>query len=543
MEPPKETATGSHIDTVYTNAKAGMDHVDQQRVKQVVYDLSKGSSYYENEQRKNKATEERIENLKRKLQSLHVHELNRFRESAKKDILQKEVEKRYLERVWLHVDMDAFYCSVEQILDPRLVSVPFAVGGIGMISTANYLARKFGVRSAMPGFIGRKLCPELQFVPPKFSEYKRFSQKTREVFQMFDPDFESGSMDEAYIDVTEYMRVHGMTGVECAEAIRGLVRSKTGGLTCSVGIAPNKLIAKICSDINKPDGIYSAPRDSHDIRKFMNSLETRKIPGIGRVSSKILNSVLGIRVCGDIIEKAGEIKAIFSEKSYAFFITSALGIGSTSHRDPEDEPVAGRKSKSVERTFTPTASLSELSEKLMSIAQTLEDDLRAEGLHGRTLTLKIKLSTFVVKSKATTLTTYTDSKDDMYTYALPLLKSEMPAGIRLMGLRMSNFLEEQEQRDPCQPTLKDVLSSEPKKIKPVVDDGKKTQDEWECVSCTYRNNAKERWCLMCLTSRKIGVRPFSAVDNVTPEDRFTKRKKNNRNGIGKFLVSKEMDAT
>lgn len=527
--PPAKADT---IDTVYTNAKAGMDHVDQQKVKQVVYDLSKGSSYYENEQRKNKATEERIENLKRKLHSLHDQELLRFRDLASKEIAQKE-SLRHLERVWLHVDMDAFYCSVEQILDPRLISVPFAVGGIGMISTANYLARKYGVRSAMPGFIGRKLCPELEFVPPKFSQYKVFSEKTREVFQSFDPDFESGSMDEAYLDITEYMRLHNMSSIECANAIRDLVRSRTGGLTCSVGIAPNKLIAKICSDMNKPDGVCSVPHDPRAIREFMNSLETRKIPGIGRVSSKVLNSVLGVSVCEDILHKAGEIKAIFSEKSYEFFVTSALGIGPTLHRETNDDLVVGRKSKSVERTFTPTTSISELSKKLMHISQTLEDDLKAEGLHGKTLTLKIKLASFVVKTRATTMANFTNSKSDMYESALQMLKAEMPAGIRLMGLRMSNFLEQDlEQRDPCQPTLKDMLSSGPKKIKPLqVNVKSSSKNEWACASCTYINNVEERFCAICLTSRKTGVRPCN--------ERYKKKKTGKNNMIGKFLLSKK----
>lgn len=537
----KSVISSNSIDTVYTNAKAGMDRVDQDRVKQVVYDLSKGSSYFENEQRKNKATEERIDNLRQALKSLGQQEIFRFQELAKKDIVQKE-SSRYLERVWLHVDMDAFYCACEQILDPRLASVPFAVGGIGMISTANYRARKYGVRSAMPGFIGRKLCPELEFVAPKFSEYKRFSEKTRDVFRIFDPEFESGSMDEAYLDVTDYMRTFNMTSMECAEEIRGLVRTRTGGLTCSVGIAPNKLIAKICSDMNKPDGVFCVPHDSHKIREFMRSLETRKIPGIGRVSSKILKSVLDVSICGDVLKKAGEIKAIFSEKSYDFFLTSALGIGSTSHKDDHDESVIGRKSKSVERTFTPTGSLSELSEKLQNLSRVLEQDLQLEGLHGKTLTIKIKLSSFVVKTKAMTLDRYTNSKEDMFEHALPMLKSEMPAEVRLMGLRMSNFLEDQEHRDPFQPTLKDMFSKESKNFKqnaPI--ERKMLEKEWDCVSCTFRNKAKERWCAMCLTSKKTGIRPF-ARDNDPSNDvklqRNIKRKKktSSQGNIGSFLM-------
>jgi DNA polymerase kappa len=379
----------------------------------------------------------------------------------------------------------------------------------------------------------------LEFVSPKFSQYKAFSEKTREVFQTFDPDFESGSMDEAYLDITDYMRVHGMSSVECAHAIRGLVHSRTGGLTCSVGIAPNKLIAKICSDINKPDGVFSVPHDVHAIREFMNALETRKIPGIGRVSSKLLNSVLEIRVCEDILQKAGEIKALFSEKSYDFFVTSALGIGSTLHRDTDDDPVAGRKSKSVERTFTPTASISELSEKLVHISQILEDDLKAEGLHGKTLTLKIKLSTFAVKTKATTMAHFTNNKSDMYACALHMLKTEMPAGIRLMGLRMSNFLEEQEQRDPCQPTLQDILSSGPKKINTAQVDVKiNRQNEWDCASCTYKNSAEERFCAMCLTSRKTGVRPGHGADT-TQSEGYKRKKTSKNNMIRRFFVSKE----
>ncbi|KDD71903.1 impB/mucB/samB UV-protection protein, partial [Helicosporidium sp. ATCC 50920] len=176
--------------------------------------------------------------------------------------------------------MDAFFAAVEARDNPSLADRPFAVGGMSMISTANYVARRFGVRSAMPGFIAVKLCPELVFIQPNFDKYAAASAEARKVFAEYDPAFSSWSMDEASLDATEHCRRTGQSGAEVAQAIRDKVRAQTR-LTCSVGVAPNRMLAKICSDTNKPDGQFVVPPVRRAVLDFVGGMSVRKVPGIG----------------------------------------------------------------------------------------------------------------------------------------------------------------------------------------------------------------------------------------------------------------------
>ncbi|MCH84448.1 DNA polymerase kappa-like [Trifolium medium] len=210
--------------------------------------------------------------------------------------------------------MDAFYAAVETLSNPTLKGKPMAVGSMSMISTANYEARKFGVRSAMPGFIARKLCPELIFVPVDFNKYNYYSDLTRKVFQRYDPNFIAGSLDEAYLDITEVCRERNVKSEEIAQEIRVSVYEETG-LTCSAGVAPNRLLAKVCSDINKPNGQYVLPNDRLAVMTFISSLPIRKIGGIGKVTEQILKEVFGINTCEQMLDKSSYLCALFSQST------------------------------------------------------------------------------------------------------------------------------------------------------------------------------------------------------------------------------------
>ncbi|KAF9621196.1 hypothetical protein IFM89_016690 [Coptis chinensis] len=223
---------------------------------------------------------------------------------ADKRIIELEVT-RDLSKTWLHVDMDAFYAAVETLHNPLLSGKPMAVGCMSMISTANYEARKFGVRAAMPGFIARKLCPELIFVPPDFKNV---------VFQKYDPNFIASSLDEAYLDISEVCKARGVSSEEVASELRAGVYQETG-LTCSAGVAPNRMIAKVCSDINKPNGHFVLPNDRMAVMTFVSSLPIRKIGGIGKVTEHILRDVLGISTCEEILRKSAYLYALFSHPS------------------------------------------------------------------------------------------------------------------------------------------------------------------------------------------------------------------------------------
>ncbi|XP_044481514.1 DNA polymerase kappa-like isoform X1 [Mangifera indica] len=343
--------------TVYTNAKAGMDGVDKEKVQRVVYEMSKGSKYYENEERKEAFIRQKIEHMRARCAKLTPHDISHHQKVADKRVAELEAT-RDLSRTWLHVDMDAFYAAVETLSNPSLKGKPMAVGGMSMISTANYEGRRFGVRAAMPGFIARKLCPELIFVPTDFKKYTYYSDLTRKVFHNYDPNFMVTSLDEAYLDITEVCRERGISSAEIAEELRARVYKETG-LTCSAGVAPNRLLAKVCSDINKPNGQFVLPNDRMAVMTFISSLPIRKIGGIGKVTEHILRDVFGINTCEEMLGKGSFICVLFSNSTADFFLSVGLGLGGTA--TPQ---IRFRKSISNERTFSATKDKAFLYQKL-----------------------------------------------------------------------------------------------------------------------------------------------------------------------------------
>lgn len=451
---PQDERPAPQYETVFTNAKAGMEGADFDKVKRVVYEMSKDSAHYQNEQRKMKQTEERIARMGATAAAFSPEEL--AAKAAAVDARVAELEAtRDLTRTWIHVDMDAFFAAVEELDRPSLRGKPFAVGGMGMISTASYAARAFGVRSAMPGFIAVKLCPELIFVSPNFEKYRAASEITRQVFSRYDAQFEAGSLDEAYLDVTEICAIRGVGGDVIAAEIRAAVQEETGGLTCSCGVAPNRTLAKICSDKNKPNGQYVLEPTSKSVAAFVAALPVRKIPGVGRVTEHVLRA-FNVELCSDILPHRGLLAGLFSSTSMEFFLHCALGLGGTRHGEGPSEGAVGRKGISCERTFRPLSSRADLEAKCGEIAAHLAEDMAEEGLRGKTVTLKLKLTTFELRTRAVTVDRYISSSEDILAAALKLLRAEMPVEIRLMGLRMSQFYEEAK-REPGQPSLEDLL--------------------------------------------------------------------------------------
>ncbi|KAG9144845.1 hypothetical protein Leryth_018973 [Lithospermum erythrorhizon] len=411
--------------TVYTNAKAGMDGVDKEKVQRVVYEMSKGSKYFENQERKDASIKEKIEYMRSQCANLTPNHLAHFHKIADTRIVELE-STRDLSKIWLHVDMDAFFAAVETLCDQSLKGKPMAVGNMSMLSTANYEARKFGVRAAMPGFIARKLCPDLIFVPVDFKKYTHYSNLTREVFQKYDANFMAMSLDEAYLDITNICAERSMTGEQVAQELRETVFNVTG-LTCSAGVAANRLLAKVCSDINKPNGQFVLPNERGAVVTFISSLPTRKIGGIGKVTDQILKEVIGISTCGELLQQSSFLYALFSRSSADFFLSVGLGLGET------DTPEVGmRKSMSTERTFTATKNEAFLYQKLVDLSESLSTDLKEEGLSGRTLTLKLKTASFEVRTRAVTLPSYMCEHEDILKHASKLLKAELPVSLRLM---------------------------------------------------------------------------------------------------------------
>lgn len=308
-----------------------------------------------------------------------------------------------------------------------------------MLTTCNYVARKFGCRSGMAGFVAKKLCPDLILIKPNFDKYTAKANEIREVIAEYDPRFESASIDEAYINMTEYCQDHDISAEDAVAQMRRQVHERTN-ITVSAGIAANAKLAKICSNINKPNGQFILPNERTVIMNFMRDLPCRKVNGIGRVFERELKAI-GIENCGEIYGQREYLNQLFGEKAFEFLMHCYLGLGRTNVQPAEEYE---RKSVGTESTFRDISDPKQLRDKLRWTAEELEKDMRRAECKGRTLVLKAKLHTFEVYTRQTVTPKAIYLADDLYNYALPILaklEQEMPGmKIRLMGLRCTHLV-------------------------------------------------------------------------------------------------------
>ncbi|XP_072462469.1 DNA polymerase kappa isoform X4 [Notamacropus eugenii] len=491
--------------------KAGMEGLDKEKINKIIMEATKGSRFYENELKKEKQVNQRIENMMQQKSQITTQQL--WKAQLQVDRFAMELEQsRNLHCTMVHIDMDAFYAAVEMRDSPELRDKPIAVGSMSMLSTSNYHARRFGVRAAMPGFIAKRLCPELTIVSPNFDKYREVSKEVREILADYDPNFMAVSLDEAYLNITEHLEerqnwpedkrryfikrgtptendkpeaailkapelneaalsispllfedspaqsqqqepeipsqehseeqrdpqvlqnsvIFGTSAEEAVKEIRFRIKQKTS-LTASAGIAPNTMLAKVCSDKNKPDGQYQIPPNRQAVMDFIKDLPIRKVPGIGKVTEKMLKA-LGIITCSDLYQKRALLSLLFSETSWHSFLHISLGLGSTQlERDGE------RKSMSIERTFSEINKTEELYSLCQELCRGLAQDLQKEGLKGKTVTVKLKNVNFEVKTRASTVAAAVSTEEEIFAIAKELLKVEIdadyprPLRLRLMG--------------------------------------------------------------------------------------------------------------
>ncbi|XP_033634721.1 DNA polymerase kappa-like isoform X2 [Asterias rubens] len=590
--------TSSNMSRIALNDnKAGMDGLNKEKINKIIIETSKGSRFYENERKKEAQVNQRIERMKQQLDG--ISEQQKSIALAQVDMMVAELESsRSFNRSIIHLDMDAFYAAVEMRDKPSLKNKPMAVGSMSMLCTSNYHARRYGVRAAMPGFIAKKLCPELIITPTNFDKYRAVSKQVREILGIYDPYFCPVSLDEAYFDLTDHLekrkvmsedertfeygdwntvvkgfdndgivegvhvkkddrgheksdstrqdtrngtelasdndhvaketpplstlksnldfpektlsqtklmmsnkgtrddmdikssfkddnhsgtshlfspevaldnrdhstamlskctvhedilkemrsisskprrcRTFGLTVEEVVEEIRFRIEQETQ-LTASAGIAPNTMLAKICSDKNKPNGQYRILPNRDAVMEFVQELPIRKVSGIGKVTEKLLSS-LGIHTCTDLFQQRALLQLLFSPTSSQHFLGISLGLGSTRvERDGE------RKSMSTERTFRELHQPADLYNKCNELCQALAEDLLKEELMGKTVTIKLKTVKFEVKTKSYSVPSYIQTADCIFRVAKDLLKAEIndcksePLRLRLMGVRISNL--------------------------------------------------------------------------------------------------------
>lgn len=334
----------------------------------------------------------------------------------------------------IHVDMDAFYASVEQKDNPSLLGKPIAVGGgetRGVVSAASYEARKFGVRSAMSGYLAKKNCPDLIFVRPRFDRYREISLKIRKIFYEFTDLVEPLSLDEAYLDVTQNKKGNPSATL-IAKEIRKRIFDETG-LTASAGISINKFVAKVASDYNKPNGQKTVGPE--EVIDFLEQLPIKKFYGVGKVTAERMYS-LGIFTGLDLKNKSLEFLETNFGKSGKFYYNVVRGIHLS---EVKSERVA--KSVAAEHTFSEnlTSEIFML-EKLEKTAAELERRLKKYQIAGKTVTLKIKYSDFTQQTRSKTLPYFVSDKTLIYEASRELLLQErMKNSVRLLGISLSNL--------------------------------------------------------------------------------------------------------
>ena len=341
----------------------------------------------------------------------------------------------------LHIDMDAFYASVEQRDDPSLRGRPVIVGWPGqrsVVCAASYEARKYGVHSAMPASRAKRLCPDGAWLKPDFERYRAVSHQIRAIFERHTPLVEPLSLDEAYLDVT-YELTGIPTATETAEKIRAEIREETQ-LTASAGVAPNKFLAKIASDWRKPDGIFVIR--PHQVERFLVALPVRKIPGVGKATEAVLHE-MKIETVGDLHQfEEADLIARFGKWGTRLF-ELARGI--------DESPVVPsrrRKSWSSENTFAEDVTREQAAAWIADESQKLWQSLEQKGMRGRTVTVKLRTPDFRTATRQLSAPEVPASGDDIARIGIALLdRFDFPADARyrLVGVGISNFLEEEEE--------------------------------------------------------------------------------------------------
>lgn len=338
----------------------------------------------------------------------------------------------------IHVDMDAFYASVEQMDNPALRGKPIAVGGSenrGVVAAASYEARKFGVHSAISGVMAKKNCPDLIFVPPRFDRYKQISSKIQKIFYEYTDLVEPLSLDEAYLDVTINKKGNPSATLLALE-IRQRIFDEVG-LTASAGISINKFVAKIASDYNKPNGQKTV--NPEEVVSFLEELAIRKFHGVGKVTTEKMYQ-LGIFTGLELKNKSLDFLEKHFGKSGNFYYNVVRGIHNS-------EVKSNRITKSVAAEHTFDVNLSSeifMMEKLENIANSLEKRLKRHNVAGKTITLKIKYSDFSQQTRSKTLPYFISDKTLLLEIVSELLYQErMKDSVRLLGISVSNLNTEQ----------------------------------------------------------------------------------------------------
>ncbi|GAA5908093.1 hypothetical protein JCM8208_003685 [Rhodotorula glutinis] len=430
-----------------------------EEIAQITYDASKGSRFFHDQKRRDEAVQGKVERLRGHYERERLTASGD--EEAKVDAIIDELkQKRDLSRVIALIDADMFYGACHVRKDPSLKGKAFGVGG-GMLTTASYEARKYGCRSAMPLFIAKKLCPHIISLR---LEPDLYVQASREIFAVLAKygTIAPASLDEAYVDLTDYCANNHVTPTEAITRLRAEVETTTG-LTVSAGVSPNKTLSKIAADVNKPDGQFVIDPTPEACMEFVEKQRLRKCYGIGRVTETLLNG-LGLETVGDIFRDRAKLYLVRhhlgQSATFRFLLSLWLGLGSNRVKRAKR---GDRKTYGVEKTFHPSSNPDKLDEVIRHVAKSLHKDLKRSGFSGRTVTLRIKHANFesITRAKTQGKNIYVQSYKDLVELGIMLLHKERVdraeaikqgqvvkggnnpiLNVRLLGLRVGNLRDE-----------------------------------------------------------------------------------------------------
>ncbi|GJN90109.1 hypothetical protein Rhopal_003108-T1 [Rhodotorula paludigena] len=364
-----------------------------EEVQQIVYDASK-----EDQERRDRQLQVKVDHLKARL-AQEEHTARGDEEERADTILRELEDKRDLSRVIALIDADAFYANCHVREDPSLQGKAFGVGG-GMLTTASYEARKYGCRSAMPLFIAKKLCPHIISLKLEPELYVKASKEIMTILAKYGP-IAPASLDEAYVDLTQYCQDQGVTPTEAITRLRNEVKETTS-LTVSAGVSPNKALSKIAADMNKPDGQFVVDNTAEACMTFIKGVRLRKCYGIGRVCETLLNG-LGLEKVGDIYRDRRKLYLVRhhlgQSGQFRWLLSLYLGMGSNGVVKAKR---GDRKTYGVEKTFHPTDNQDHLEDIIRRVAKSLAKDLDRAEFSGRTITLKIKHDNYQAVTRAHT---------------------------------------------------------------------------------------------------------------------------------------------
>ena len=441
MNPTDESLNNKNYN--FTKVKAGMNENTKDNINNIMEELTKNSDHYNKSQENIKKIDLVVREYKIKLQTLYSNKIlfNQM-EQLKNERVELLKKQRKLDQIWFHIDMDMYFAAVEIRDNPELEHLPVVVGNSRMVATSNYVARKFGIVSAMPGFVALKLCHDLIFIKPNMKKYHDESVKIMDVLRDYDCNIEVKSLDEACMNVTEYLKKNNIEATEhnlinLVKEMKNKIYSATK-LTASIGIASNKMLAKIASDKNKPNGFFIVENDENSEIDFMRNLKIRKIPNIGE-KAEIKYNMLDIFICDDIGKKSVELFYLLPENTFDFIYKSSIGIGTNVHSD--DKSLI---SKSMSRSFTFKLSKDDLflSKTFHEIVDELYEDVMNDSIIAKTITVEIGNKLVQCVSSSKTILGYIETKEDILKEGWVLLHKLLKSntnGIRLMRVKLSNL--------------------------------------------------------------------------------------------------------